>query len=251
MAGKSESTKETETTKTKKSAKSTKSPNPTKVVPSEPQVVKRDSKSIVIAVLATILGCMVVVLMILMLTGVIKFGGAGEPAPAPHSTIEDGDPNGTKPGNVGLDDKTGTSPKIVENTYKRVRVDGNLAAVRDLEFYLPDDFEAAGKNSDGAYTYNLVDDDGWAQVLVYAEESSLTPEQYLLKRSPNLDITDKSYKMNGTTWVQGENASTLAYATKLEDTVYALIYSVKLESDDTAEAMMMIPKTLYMKRIYQ
>ena len=57
--------------------------------------------------------------------------------------------------------------------------------------------------------------------------------------------------MNGTTWVQGENATSLAYATELDGTVYAVYYAVKLDSNSTAEAMSMIPKTLYMSKIYK
>ena len=60
-----------------------------------------------------------------------------------------------------------------------------------------------------------------------------------------------NYPMNGTTWVQAENGTSLAYATRLEDKIYAVYYVVKLDSDDTAEAMQMIPKTLYMARIYE
>ena len=56
---------------------------------------------------------------------------------------------------------------------------------------------------------------------------------------------------NGLIWVQGETGNILAYATKLDGKVYAVIYTVKLDSDTTSEAMSMIPKTLYMKRIYQ
>ena len=116
---------------------------------------------------------------------------------------------------------------------------------------MPSGFKAGGKNSDGAYTYNLTDDDGWAQVVVYAEKSSLSPEKYLLAKSPYLDITDDDYDMNGTEWVQGESGSMLAYATELDGKNYAIIYTVKLDSNATSEAMSMIPKTLYMKKIYK
>ena len=71
-----------------------------------------------------------------------------------------------------------------------------------------------------------------------------------MKISPYLEITDKSYVMNGTNWVVGENGNSLAYATELDGIIYAVYYNVKLDSDDTAEAMQMIPKTLYMKKIY-
>lgn len=201
------------------------------------------TQSIVIAVLSTVIVCLILVFGILLATGVIKFGDADSNTPNfPGSTTNS---QGQTPGTPS------PSSKIIDNPNPQVTVkDSTLASVKDLRFYLPDDFQSGGKNSDGAYTYNLVDDDGWAQVLVYAEKTNLTPEKYLMKISPYLDITDTNYEMNGTTWVQGENANALAYATELDGMVYAVYYNVKLDSDDTAEAMSMIPKTLYMKKIY-
>ena len=204
------------------------------------------TQSIVIAVLATALVCLVLVFGVLLASGVIKFGS-----------------NDTMSGNGGgdsaklenpSDKKTSNSTssnKIVNNPNQKVTVkDSTLVSVKDLEFYLPDEFKAGGKNDDGAYTYNLVDNDGWAQVLVYAEKSNLTPEKYLMKIIPYLDITDTDYVMNGTHWVVGENANALAYATELDGMIYAVYYSVKLDSGETSEAMQMIPKTLYMNKIY-
>ena len=194
-----------------------------------------NGKTIAIAVPGTMLGCLILMFAVLALTGVIKFGNTT--------------PN-TETTEVNTGDTT-NSDDLVENTYKRVAVNRNLVETGDLEFYLPKKFESGNKTKDGAYTYNLVDDDGWAQVLVYAENSSLTPSKFLLEKSPYLDITDTDYEMNGTSWVQGETGNILAYATKLDGKVYAVIYTVKLDSDTTSEAMSMIPKTLYMKRIYQ
>ncbi len=203
-------------------------------------------KTVTIAVLATALCCFVITFVVLVATGVIRFGGAESGAPG---TIVDG--GDVTPGGKTEKPQTSTSDdEIITNPNQRVKVNGVLAEVGDLEFYLPDEFEAGGKNQDGAYTFNLTDDDGWAQVVVYAEDTSLSPESYLLKKSPYLDITDDDYEMNGTEWVQGENGSMLAYATELDGKVYAVIYSVKLDSDTTSEAMSMIPKTLYMKRVY-
>lgn len=208
---------------------------------------KANSQSIIIAILSTVIVCAAIVIVILISTGVIKVGANG--SDAGNTSVEGG--NGTG----GTSSTGGTSASaggIIDNTYPRVAVNNaNLAKVDDLEFYLPKTFEADGKNSEGAYTYNLVNDDGWAQVLVYVEKTNLSPEKYLNKISSYLDITDKDYQMNGTSWVQGENASALAYATELDGTVYAVYYAVKLDSDSTAEAMSMIPKTLYMARIYQ
>lgn len=206
------------------------------------------TQSVVIAVLATALGCFVLVFAILALTGVIKFGGDSTPAGGNSTTTTD-TTGGTSGGGSGSSD---SGEKIIQNPNPKVSVhDATHVEVGDLEFYLPDDFEAGGKNADGAYTYNLVDDDGWAQVLVFVEKTNLSPEKYLGKISSYLDITDDDYQMNGTSWVQGENASALAYATELDGTVYAVYYSVKLDSDDTAEAMSMIPKTLYMNKVYR
>lgn len=215
-------------------------PKATKTVKTEPKAAKSSTQAVIIAILSTLIVCIIVAFGVLMATGVIKFNDGNElKQDGINGQIAQSDPNG----------KT-SSDKIVTNPNQRVRVNGELVTVKDLEFYLPDDFEAGGKNSDGAYTYNLVDDDGWAQVLVFAEKSNLTPEKYLMKVSPYLEITDKSYVMNGTNWVVGENGNSLAYATELDGIIYAVYYNVKLDSDDTAEAMQMIPKTLYMKKIY-
>lgn len=203
-----------------------------------------NGKTIAIAILATILGCFVLMFVVLALTGVIKFGGTNSNTENTKVTTENG--GGDTTGNG-----TTSTNGLIENPNKRVAVNGNLVEIDDLEFYLPKNFKAGDKTSDGAYTYNLVDDDGWAQVLVYAENSSLTSSKFLLEKSPYLDITDTDYEMNGTSWVQGETGSILAYATELDGKNYAVIYTVKLDSNTTSEAMSMIPKTLYMKRIHQ
>lgn len=261
MAGKSKQTAAKTTPKPTKTAKAKTEPAETKTktvtkletvkAKNETETVKTETpiqtnnQSVIIAVLVTILICFVLVFGILLATGVIKFGNNDKNTP---------NSDGTRQIQLDSRDKTPGSTdtsKIIDNPNPKVTIkDATLASVKDLEFYLPDDFEAGGKNKDGAYTYNLVDDDGWAQVLVYAEKSNLSPKQYLLKIGPYLDITDDDYEMNGTEWVQGENGSALAYATELDGVIYAVYYSVKLDSDATSEAMQMIPKTLYMKRIY-
>ena len=211
----------------------------------------KNTQSVVIAVLATVIVCAVIVFVVLIATGVIKFGGGDSGS----NTASGG--SSTSSGSGGTDSSSGSAgessgKKLVENTYPLARVnDATAAIVGELTFYLPDDFDAGGKNSDGAFTYNLNDDDGWAQVLVYAEKSDLSPQDFLMKIGPTLEITDMNYPMNGTTWVEAENGTSLAYATRLEDKIYAVYYVVKLDSDDTAEAMQMIPKTLYMARIYE
>ena len=205
---------------------------------------KGSGQAVAIAILATALVFILLTFTVLLATGVIKFGSNNAPV------AENVDDNGDSDGSTIKSDDGAKSGDIIDNPHKQIREqDATLAHVGDLEFYLPEEFEAGGKNKDGAYTYNLTDDDGWAQVLVYAEDTSLSPSAYLNKISSNLDITDRNYKMNGTSWVQAENANALAYATKLGDKVYAVYYAVKLDSDATSRAMQMIPKTLYMKKI--
>ena len=211
----------------------------------------KNTQSVVIAVLATVIVCAVIVFVVLIATGVIKFGGINSGSGTMSGGSSTSSDSGGSSGSGGSAGESG-GRKLVENTYPLARVnDATAAIVGELTFYLPDDFDAGGKNSDGAFTYNLNDDDGWAQVLVYAEESDLSPQDFLLKIGPTLEITDMNYPLNGTTWVQAENGTSLAYATRLEDKIYAVYYVVKLDSDDTAEAMQMIPKTLYMARIYE
>ena len=211
----------------------------------------KNTQSVVIAVLATVIVCAVIVFVVLIATGVIKFGGGNSGSGTMSGGSSTSSDSGGSSGSGGSAGESG-GRKLVENTYPLARVnDATAAIVGELTFYLPDDFDAGGKNSDGAFTYNLNDDDGWAQVLVYAEESDLSPQDFLIRIGPTLEITDMNYPMNGTTWVQAENGTSLAYATRLEDKIYAVYYVVKLDSDDTAEAMQMIPKTLYMARIYE
>ena len=204
-----------------------------------------NGKAIAIAVLATALVCLIVTVAVLLCTGVVKFSNDTDgDDPQDTSTISRHDRDGR-----GYKDTKGNDG-LVDNPYDRVEVKGKLVEVDNLEFYLPNKFDAGGKNKDGAHTYNLTNDDGWAQVLVYAEKSSLSPTSFLKKISgDSLDITDEDYEINGTEWVQGENASVLAYATKLKGKIYAVYYAVKIDSKATSEAMQMIPKTLYMKKI--
>ena len=200
----------------------------------------KNTQTIAIAVLATALACCIITFAILLCTGVIKFDNGTKDRDETTTAKLDGKKHGHS---------RNEDDDLIDNPNPRVTAKGNLVEVDDLEFYLPSAFKEGGKNKDGAYTFNLENDDGWAQVLVYAERSSLSPEKFLNKISSYLDITDDDYEMNGTEWVQAENASALAYATKLDGKIYAVYYSVKLDSDTTGEAMQMIPKTLYMKKI--
>lgn len=222
--------------------------NPTEVkknTKEEKTAEKGSGQAIAIIILSAILVFAVLTFTVLALTGVIKFGDNNNSETSQTETNSKEDHGRRRHhDNDGDDDDT-----LIDNPHTRVTAKGNLVEVDDLEFYLPYAFKAGGKNKDGAYTYNLENDDGWAQVLVYAERSSLSPERFINKISDYLDITDDDYEMNGTEWVQAENANALAYATKLGGKIYAIYYSVKLDSDATGEAMQMIPKTLYMKKV--
>ena len=222
--------------------------NPTEVkknTKEEKTAEKGSGQAIAIIILSAILVFAVLTFTVLALTGVIKFGDNNNSETSQTETNSKEDHGRRRHhDNDGDDDDT-----LIDNPHTRVTAKGNLVEVDDLEFYLPYAFKAGGKNKDGAYTYNLENDDGWAQVLVYAERSSLSPERFINKISDYLDITDDDYEMNGTEWVQAENANALVYATKLDGKIYAIYYSVKLDSDATGEAMQMIPKTLYMKKV--
>ena len=222
--------------------------NPTEVkknTKEEKTAEKGSGQAIAIIILSAILVFAVLTFTVLALTGVIKFGDNNNSETSQTETNSKDDHGRRRHhDNDGDDDDA-----LIDNPHTRVTAKGNLVEVDDLEFYLPYAFKAGGKNKDGAYTYNLENDDGWAQVLVYAERSSLSPERFINKISDYLDITDDDYEMNGTEWVQAENANALAYATKLGGKIYAIYYSVKLDSDATGEAMQMIPKTLYMKKV--
>ncbi len=144
--------------------------------------------------------------------------------------------------------------KLVDNPNPRVSVKGKLVEINDLEFYLPYKFKegnAAGGESESTHVYNLENDSGWATVTVYVEKTNKNPGEYLLSKSRFLELNNSEYYINGQSWVEAENGSSLAYATRHGDYVYAIIYTVKLDSETTSEAMSMIPKTLYFKKIYQ
>ncbi len=214
---------------------------------------KGNGQTIVIIILAGVLVFTAIVFAVLFATGVIKVGNSDRTVTErfdrdDDDDFDDDDRGGRKRRRNDSDDSE--KGNTIDNPNPQVKEDNATKVhVGDLEFYLPRQFKYGGKNKDGAMTYNLEDDDGWASVSVYSERTSLSPSEYLNKISSYLDITDQNYQMNGTTWVQAETASTLAYATKLDGKIYAVYYAVKLDSDTTGKAMQMIPKTLYMKKI--
>lgn len=202
-----------------------------------------------IAVLSTIIILMLIFIS-LIFTGVIKIGDSPKNR-TNNSSETDQTRTRQKPSNKSA--KTDDDENLIKNPNPRVKINGKLMKAAALEFYLPDDFVAASSNptGDGVYTYNLEDDDGWATVNVYVEKTSDDPTAYLMSKNSTLEVTDEAYEMNGQTWIQAENGSSLAYATKYGDHVYAIIYVVKIDSDETSEAMSMLPKTLYFPKLYK
>ena len=130
-------------------AKETKKPEEAKKTDAEAKLQAGSSnsngKTIAITALATALGCLIIVFAVLLCTGVIKFS----------SGDESNDPTTAKqrPNDGGNDNKkTGGNNKgdIIDNPYPEVTAkDATLAEVGDLKFYLPDEFEAGGKNKEG------------------------------------------------------------------------------------------------------
>ena len=151
------------------------------------------------------------------------------------------------------DGKTSTSSgELVDNPNARVSVKGaQLVEVGDFEVFLPKNFIASKANGNGKYVFNLTDDDGWADVKVYAEKTAADLLSYMQRKDSLLRLTDASYYMNGTSWAEMESGSSIAYGTRLGDMLYVVILNVKLESDATGEAEQMIPKTIRLKRIYK
>ncbi len=164
---------------------------------------------------------------ILIGTGVIKLSGGEEPG-----TSED------------------DGKELADNPYIRVSANGNLIEIENLEFYLPYAFKK-GDRGNGVYHYVLDEIDAQAEVTVYVEKSSSTPDKYLKKKASDLSITNQSYTVNGFSWLEASSEDGLAYVGKFGTEMYAVICKVKMDSSDTVEAMKMIPKTLYMKKLYK
>ena len=241
------------TTETKPEAKEAEAP--------KAESSKGNGQTIAIVILSAVLLFAVLVFTVLSITGVIKFGG-GDNAPVAEKSDtkdekddddDDHKYDGRDSDDEPIDDDVDYSPQkgdIISNPNKQVKENNaTLVHVGELEIYLPRQFKYGGKNKDGALTYNLEDDDGWASVSVYSENTSLSPARYIKNISSYLEVTDTNYRVSGTSWVKAETASTVAYATKLKNKVYAVYYAIKLDSDATDKATSMIPKTLYMKEV--
>lgn len=181
--------------------------------------------TVVIVVLIILAVCTTAVVAVLIGTGVIRL-------------------DGSKP-----DDGENTSLVLIDNPNKRVTANGRLIEVENLEFYLPYGFELTSEER-GASHYELKNNEGQAEVVVYIEKSSLKPDKYLKEKDSYLSLTKKEYELSGTTWAEAGNASSLAYATKFGDYMYGVFCTVSLNSSKTEEAMQSISKTLYMKKLY-
>ncbi|MBQ6487205.1 hypothetical protein IJI89_02130 [Candidatus Saccharibacteria bacterium] len=178
-------------------------------------------------VIVSLLVVLVAGVAVLVGTGVIKLGGGDEPG-----TSED------------------DGKELVENPYIRVSANGNLIEVENLEFYLPYAFKNGDKGN-GVYHFILDEVESQAEVIVYVEKSSLTPDKYLKKKDNSLSITNQSYTVNGFSWLEASSEDGLAYVGKFGKEMYAVICKVKMDSSATVDAMRMIPKTLYMKKLYK
>ena len=141
--------------------------------------------------------------------------------------------------------------ELVDNPYTRVKRNAQFFEILNLEFYLPFEFKNVINNKKGIYEIPLRDDDGKGEVVVYVEKTNMKAEDYIKKLDNNLKITNYSYTVSGTSWVQADNATTLALATNFGSEIYAIVFNVELSSKATENAMEMIPKTVYMKQLYK
>ncbi len=217
-------------------------------------------QTIIISVLATVLGCVVVFLIIAFATGMISFNNNGQ-----ANNMADGNSSGngsdmggsSSNGSGGSGDSGSDGSELMDNPNPKVAVkNGTLVSVGNLEFYLPKHFEKgseAGGGSESETVYNLVNDDGWADVKIYVEKSGKDARDYLLSKNSRLTIEQDAWVINDWPWSQAYAAegAIQAWATNYGDFVYAIILTVKLDSDESNEAAMMIPKTLYFTKIYK
>ena len=209
-------------------------------------------QTIAITVLATVLVCVAAFIGIGLGTGMIKFGGeanTNEANTTDTNTTATATPEASATP-VATDD-TGDG-KLIKNPNKQVTTNGTLVKAGALQFYLPKAF-TLGKNSEGEQIYNLTDGDGWADARVYFEKSNKDARDYLLAKNPNLSISSDALVVSGWSWSTANAAKggIRAWATNYGDYVYAVILTVKLDSNETNEAARMIPKTLWFEKIYK
>ncbi len=192
------------------------------------------ASSVIFIIFVALAVCLTVGIAILIGAGVIDFTGKGN--------------QGGGGGSIIIDP---TSPDLVDNPNPRITRNAQFFEILNLEFYLPFEFKNVINNKKGIYEIKLQNDEGKAEVVVYVESTNMKAENYLKKRNSDLVITNTDYELNGTTWVEASNTSTLAYATNFGSEIYAIFCNVELDSKATAGAMEMIPKTLYMKKLYK
>lgn len=213
-------------------------------------------KTVVIAVLVTVLVCVAAFFGIGVATGMIKLGGetnTNEANTTDTNTTATATPEATATPKATSDTGDG---RLINNPNKQVKADGTLVRAGALQFYLPKAFTLGSKSggeSEGSLAYNLTDGDGWADVRVYFEKSNKDARDYLLAKNSNLSVSSDALIVSGWSWstANAANGGIRAWATNYGDYVYAVILTVKLDSDETNEAARMIPKTLYFEKIYK
>ena len=223
-----------------------------KAAKAETTPAKNQTQSIVIAVLATAIVFILIIFGVLLATGVIKFGN--DMATDPNHAISNTEPtdnNSYNTGNSGKSSTSSKSPSSAGTTENGAECyNGTRVQVERLEACLPRNFTEGNRANDGAYTYNLTNDDGWAEVHAYFLKTSRTPTQFINYLSSNLKVTNQNYTVNGITWVRAEAGDYMqAFATKSGDYLYAIFYTIKLDSDSTREAWKMIPQTITLSNL--
>ena len=215
-------------------------------------------QTVIISVLATVLGCVVIFLVIAFATGMIGFNNNGQANNMAGGGADGGDTSADGSGDHGSSGgQADNGSQLIDNPNPKVEVKtGNKVSVGNLEFYLPKHFEMgsqAGGGTESETVYNLVNDDGWADVRIYVEKTNKDARDYLLSKNSRFEIDQDAWVINGWSWSTASAAKggIQAWATNYGDYVYAIILTVKLESDQSNEAAMMIPKTLYFTKIYK
>lgn len=185
--------------------------------------------TIIMVMIIGVLVCATVVVGILVGTGTIRL-------------------DGSKPDEDETEDWT--KLELVDNTYSRPKANGRLIEVENLSFYLPYGFKT-GMTTGGVWHYELDDGDGKAEVEVYVEKNGAKPEKFIKDKVENVTISNAELSLNGVTWVEASNSSTMAYATRFGEYIYAVIYTVQQDSKATNDATQSLAKTLYMKKVYR
>ncbi|MBQ7202261.1 hypothetical protein IJS18_02645 [Candidatus Saccharibacteria bacterium] len=193
------------------------------------------ASSVIFIVFIVLAVCLTVGVAVLIGAGVISFDGNGGQSGGDSGSI------------ITPDD----SENLINNPNPRITRNAQFFEILNLEFYLPFEFKNVINNKKGVYEIKLQNDEGKAEVVVYVERATMKADKYLKRKDSSLVVTNTDYTINGTTWVEASSTSTLAYATNFGTLIYAIFCNVEMDSAATANAMEMIPKTLYMKKLYR